>query len=123
MKTKETPPTLGQKLKRLRREKNWSQTEVADKLGTTLVTISSYENDKTKPSSDMLIKFTKLFSVSVDYLISNQTASSALQIRNKELQKRIEVLDRMNPEQLKSLIDMMDLVIRDHQVKELSRAS
>jgi transcriptional regulator with XRE-family HTH domain len=114
--------TLGQKLKKLRKDRDLGQVELAKKLGASVVSISNYETDKTIPSSDTLIKIAKVFNITVDYLISGQP-QDVIQIKNKELLKRVEQLDRLNPDALKSLIDMMDLVINTQRIKELSKAS
>lgn len=112
--------TLGQKIKRLRRDKDLGQAQLAKKVGTTVVSISNYETDKTVPSSDMLFKLAKVFNVTVDYLVSGQS-EAAMQIKNKELQKRVEQLDRISPERIKSLLDVMDVYIREN-AKELLTA-
>jgi transcriptional regulator with XRE-family HTH domain len=122
MEKKNTFTSIGQKIRRLRRERELGQAELAKKLNTSVVTISSYETDKSMPSSEMLIKLSKVFNVSIDYLVSAQTTGT-IQVQNKELLKRVELLDRVKPEDLKSLIDMMDLVIRNQQVKDLAKAS
>ncbi len=109
--------TLGQKIKRLRRERDLGQTQLAKKLNTSVVTISSYETDKSMPSSEMLMKLGKVFNVSIDYLVSAQT-SGTVQIQNKELLKRIEQLDRINPDDIKSLMDVMDVYIQKNTIKD-----
>ena len=61
---------FSQKLKRLRKSKNYSQQKLADKLCVTKSLISSYEQDLRLPSLDMLIKISYEFGVSTDYLLS-----------------------------------------------------
>lgn len=58
------------KLKALRKGKNYSQQELANKLSVTKSLISSYEQDLRLPSLDMLIKISHEFGVSTDYLLN-----------------------------------------------------
>lgn len=52
---------------------NISQEELAQKLELSKGIISLYENDKRKPSYDVLMKLSELFNCSMDYIIGNDT--------------------------------------------------
>ena len=62
--------TLGQKLKKLRTDKNLTQKDLADQLHVTFQTISKWENDENEPDISTLKELAKLYDCSVDYLIS-----------------------------------------------------
>ena len=59
-------------LKEIRNSKLMTQKEVAEKLNITQATYSGYESGKYQPSIDILIAISKLFKVSIDYLVGNQ---------------------------------------------------
>lgn len=59
------------KLLELRAEKGYSQRETAKLLQVSQGTYNNWENSKTQPSIEQLILLSKLFEVSVDYLIGN----------------------------------------------------
>ena len=48
---------------------NWTQVQLAQKLGVTKQTVSNWENDNIQPSIDMLMKISKIFNMSTDYLL------------------------------------------------------
>ena len=56
-------------LKKARKKKALSQLKVAMDLSITREALSHYENGKRSPDLDMLVKFSKYFNVSIDYLI------------------------------------------------------
>lgn len=56
-------------IKKLRISRGISQVKLAEKLGVTKQSVSNWENDNIQPSIDMLIKISKFFSVSTDYLL------------------------------------------------------
>lgn len=60
---------MGNKLKALRLEKNLTQKQVADRSGVAISAISSYESGSRYPSYDVLIKLSRIFHVSTDYLL------------------------------------------------------
>ena len=62
---------FGKTLKSLRLEKNISQKKLGDDLGVVNQTISFWENGTREPDLDMILKISKYFDVSVDYLINS----------------------------------------------------
>lgn len=57
------------RIKELREEKNLSQEELASELGLSKGIISLYEQEKRKPSLDVLIQLSDFFNVTLDYLL------------------------------------------------------
>ena len=60
---------LNQQIHALRSAKRMSQVELARMLGVSKQSVSNWENDNIQPSIEMLIKLSKVFSVSTDYLL------------------------------------------------------
>lgn len=56
-------------LKKIRKERKYSQLKVAMDLSISREALSYYENGKRSPDIDMLVKLSKYFNVSIDYLI------------------------------------------------------
>ena len=54
--------TFGQRLARLRKEKELTQNDIADKVGVTSQAISKWENDLASPDIDMLIHLSDILS-------------------------------------------------------------
>lgn len=61
--------TLGQKIKKLRMEKNLTQKELADQVYVTFQTVSKWEKDENEPDVATLRELSKLFDCSLDYLL------------------------------------------------------
>lgn len=59
---------FGDKLKELRKNKNMSQEELGELCGVAKNTISNWENNATQPPFDAIIKISKYFEVTTDYL-------------------------------------------------------
>lgn len=60
---------IGQRLKDLRKQHKLTQQQVADRVWVSKAIISSYELGTRSPSYEVLIKLSKLFGVTTDYLL------------------------------------------------------
>jgi len=60
---------FAQRLRALRIEKNLTQQELAETIGTVKSTISQYESCKREPVLSILIKLAKALDVDIPYLI------------------------------------------------------
>lgn len=60
---------LADKVKSLRNEQGWSQTELAEKVGADPAQISRYENGRITPSAEAVARLAEVFGVSCDYLL------------------------------------------------------
>jgi transcriptional regulator with XRE-family HTH domain len=67
---------LGENIRRLRRQRDWTQDELADRLGTTSQSVSRWENGSTYPDMEFLPELADLFSVTVDALLGVDTGST-----------------------------------------------
>ena len=61
--------TTGEKIAKCRKEKDLTQTELAEGLGVTRQAVSRWESDLSFPETDNLLKMSKLFGVSTDWLL------------------------------------------------------
>ncbi len=69
--------TLGEKLAKARKEKNITQEQLADNLGVSRQSISKWESDAAYPETDKLIRMSKLFDCSLDYLLKENVTEKA----------------------------------------------
>ena len=61
--------SIGKTIKELRKEKGWSQSDLAKLLYTSQDTISLWELEKSLPDIKSLIKMTEIFNVTADYIL------------------------------------------------------
>lgn len=60
---------IGEKIKKLREEKQKTQLDVSKALGVTYQTIYKYEKGIAVPPADALVKLAEYFNVTTDYLL------------------------------------------------------
>lgn len=83
--------TFGQRLSRIRKEKGFTQNEIADKVGVTSQAVSKWENDLASPDIDILLKLSEIFDISVDELLGKETKKTVLNDKpsKKDIDKMI----------------------------------
>ena len=62
--------SLSQRLRRLRKEKSYNQSKVANKIGVSQNAYSRYELGLAEPSADSLRLIADLYNVTIDYLLT-----------------------------------------------------
>lgn len=64
---------FGEKLKKLRNDKQWSQEQLAKKLGTSKQVISRYENGQRSPKLSIAIEYANILGINPNYFLDNNT--------------------------------------------------
>ena len=105
---------IGNKIIQLRKQHNLSQSELAKKIGASRTIVGNYERNSNAPSIEILLKIAKVFNVSVDYLIGEGKLSAY----DKEVLKRIEDIEQLDPETRKNLFFLIDNVIQNFKTKQ-----
>lgn len=64
---------LSQKIAELRKSHNWSQEELAYRLGVTRQSVGKWESDAALPELDKVVQMADIFGVTTDYLLKGNT--------------------------------------------------
>ena len=82
---------LPDKIIKLRKARNWSQEDLAEKLNVSRQAISRWENGTALPDAQNVLQISKLFGVTTDYLLNDDYESDedipAVRIAAKENEK------------------------------------
>lgn len=68
---------IGRFIAALRKEKNWTQQELGEKLGVTNKTISRWENGVYMPDIEMLLLLGEQFDISVNEIVAGERIAEA----------------------------------------------
>lgn len=113
---------FGVRLKELRTKQHWTIEEVAEKIGVSRSTYAGYETEDRKPPIHNLIKLSKLFDVSVDYILglTNEPDIKKLEYDASKYLKK----DNLNwngvplsDEELGPIIELLEVIVRDRLPK------
>jgi len=124
---------IGKRIAALRKQKGWSQAELAKQLNVSDKAISKWENGGT-PGIDLFPKLAELFNVSIDYLMLGEnkipfedgtieeksedeteaTSNSEQDDTESELAKFLKTIENMSTEELYIILtDQRDLYTKD----------
>ena len=98
--------SFGKRLRKLRKNRGLTLTQMADKFHKTKATFSAYENNKRKPSIDLVAELADFFNVSIDYLMGK---TDMKEDKTDDIRKAIED----NPE----LAEYWDHVLKREQLQ------
>ena len=112
---------LQDRIKVLRKEKKWAQSELAKKIGADGRQISRYENGKITPSVETVIKIAQIFEVSTDYLLKENSPKKSFVFENKEMQTFIESFQKVSDEDKKCLNYIMDSFLTKRAIKSFAQ--
>lgn len=100
---------FAERLRLLRKQKNWSQTELAQRVGVHYNHLGRFERGSSRPSADTLKKLADALGVSTDYLIEGDIEDAAkADFADRELLrmfKEVEAFELKDKEIVKALID------------------
>lgn len=99
---------FGKKLKELRQAAGLTQKQLAERLWLSKATVSYYEQSIRYPSPEILIKLSKVFHVSTDYLLGIEEKKQVLDVTDladediRVLEDTIVLLRKKNNEKSSS---------------------
>lgn len=103
------------RLLELRTENNLTQRAIAKLLNVSQGTYNNWENSNTQPSIEQLIQLSRLFKVSIDYIVRNSDDYGSMfsaNVLTAEQKKLLELFDTLSPEGKASLLSFLNAVAR-----------
>lgn len=79
---------LAEKIMTLRKQKGWSQEELADRLDISRQSVSKWEGGMSVPEIDKIVAMSSLFGVSTDYLLKDEAEKEILSRPEEEEEKK-----------------------------------
>lgn len=111
---------FGKRLKELRKQKGWTQKELANRLDIRYSHLNKYENGMHAPPLEKLIQLAGMFDVSLDFLVMGLPMEDS-PIRNELLHKRFKALETFDEADKATVINVIDAIIAKRQVENAIR--
>ena len=99
---------INERLYELRKNNNWSQEELAEKLNVSRQTVSKWESNKTIPELEKLVKLSEIYNISLDELIKGVTSED---ISKENSNKKLSKLKLFIKKHLKKIIVLSVIII------------
>ena len=114
---------LAQNIKQLRKEKGWSQTELANKIGSHLSHITRMETGKYNPSVDVLIKLADALEVSLDQIVNRSGGPEEIHIEDQTFAEKIKLLNTLNKKEKEVITTFIDAILTKKKLLNLLKES
>lgn len=102
------PVSIGEKIKKLRKSKKWTQEDLAAKLAVLQPHVNRWERNKCAPSLEALKKLSELFNISLDTLIFDEQDLNKIDLRDRSLVEKIKQLDKLSPKDRDTIIELIE---------------
>lgn len=112
--TTKTAPAFGQRLAALRKQRGWTQSELAERLGTTVKMVTYYEREAHNPTHKTIDAIAKVFRVSSAELMgqSNLKNNGHKPGPPSRLQQLTHRLSRLPRPKQKLVMEMLEGVLQ-----------
>ena len=115
-----TKTSLGNRITELRKQKGWSQSELAKKIGISYTQMSRYEIKGVQPPANILNKLADTLSTSIDFLISGDKDEKArASLKDSELLQQFKAVEQFSDEDKTVIKKLIDAFITKKQLQQL----
>jgi len=115
--TLEPPPidlgkeAISERIARIRKNRGFTQVELADQMGIIQKLISDYERGRIRPHPEMLARFALALEVSTDELVGLKKIKTNETITNRRLLRRLKMIEALPKKAQDTIIGMIDLTL------------
>ena len=106
---------MNDKIKKLRKSKGWTQTELAKRLGTSQKVITSYETGTKKPPIKRLPDLAAVFGITIDELVDSQPVHIQEHTphvhKNSRPAKMQELFEKLPPEEQRVILKQVKALV------------
>ena len=111
---------LADRVKALRAERGWSQTDLANRIAAAPAQVSRYESGRTAPSADTVTRLAETFGVSTDYLLIDDAPRRTFRSAEDALGDRLATIDELDPADQALVISFIDALVTKTRLKRLT---
>ncbi|MGA2436134.1 MAG: helix-turn-helix transcriptional regulator [Bryobacteraceae bacterium] len=104
--------TLGRRVTRIRKERGFTQIELADRIGIIQCIVSAVERDERKLSAEMAIRFAQALGVSMDELLGPGHRDKKAGKPSRRVLRRLERIEALPVTQQVALLRTIDAVLK-----------
>lgn len=116
--------SIGKTIAKLRKEKDWTQLELAEKLNVSDKTISKWENEAGLPEITQFPALASIFGISIDYLMTGKIEDSSISLNNMDAGKRAIILaEKDDLKNFEKYGHVTETVLLDEQTRRSIRSN
>ena len=114
--------SIGQRAARIRKERGFTQVELAGKIGIVQTLVTDYETDRLRLTAEMAVRFAMALDVTLDELLHPNAAKSSTRKPSRKVLRRLEKIEDLPPIQQTTLLRTIDTFLEVAALKTARRA-
>ena len=107
---------FGGRVKILRKQKGWTQKQLAAEIGIKTPQLNKYECGLHSPPLERLLKLAQVLNTTIDHLVTGNTAIN-MPLNNAQLLERFHALESFNENDQVTVITLIDAMIVKRRVE------
>ena len=104
--------TIGQRIARLRKERGYTQKELAEKIGIERTRVTDYELRRLRLYDEMVSRFALVLGVSTDEILGLSVKPHSPNTPDLKITKRMHKIEKLPSYQKKSLLNTIDAYLK-----------
>jgi transcriptional regulator with XRE-family HTH domain len=112
--------SLRDRVHELRKERGWSQAELASRIGADAGQISRYENGRITPSADAIVRLAEAFDVTTDYLLVETAPRRPLHAPEDALGDKLADLASLNDNERALVLGVIDAITTKAKLRAIT---
>jgi len=110
---------IGDRIRQLRKERDWTQDELAQRVGIMSQNVARYENGRTTPRKRMLEQFAEAFEITTDQLLSDPKNYDPLQTEDPELARLFREIVSMSDVDRAAVKRVLTMVVKQSRIQQM----
>jgi len=108
------------RVKALRAERGWSQTNLANRITAAPAQVSRYESGRTAPSADTVTRLAETFGVSTGYLLIDDAPRRPFRSAEDALGDRLATIAELDPPDAALVLSFIDALVTKTRLRRLT---
>jgi transcriptional regulator with XRE-family HTH domain len=113
--------SIGERVARIRKERGFTQVELAEKIGVIQSIVSAIERDVLKLSAEMAVRFAMALEVSTDDLLMPPRKPASARKPSRKILRRLEQIETLPRTQQIAVLKTIDNALELHTLKTGTR--
>lgn len=103
---------MGRRITRLRKERGFTQVELAERIGLIQTLVCDYEKDRLRLSAEMALRFALALDITVDELLRPKNTKPVGRQPSRKVLRRLERINALPLHQQNAVLKSIDMTLK-----------
>jgi transcriptional regulator with XRE-family HTH domain len=104
--------SMGERIRRIRKERGFTQIELAERIGLIQSLVCDYEKDRLRLSAEMAIRFALALEISVDELLCPKNIKTVSKQPSRKVLRRLESIESLPTHHQQTVLKTIDTMLK-----------